>query len=50
MTQGWLSSPSTPVVTVATIDQDLVRLQTEVLALQQRLQRLIALLRLVVVL
>jgi len=48
--RGWLSAPSTPVVTVATVDQDLVRLQTEVLALQQRLQRLIALLRLVVVL
>jgi len=38
------------VVTVTTVDQDLVRLQTEVLALQQRLQRLIALLRLVVIL
>ena len=40
----------TPVVTLATVNQDLVRLQTEVLALQQRLRRLIALLRLVVIL
>ena len=48
--RGWLSATYTPVVTVATVDQDLVRLQTEVLVLQQRLQRLIALLRLVVIL
>jgi putative transposase len=48
--RGWLAPTSTPVVTVAALDQDLVRLQSEVLVLQQRLQRLITLLRLVVVL
>jgi putative transposase len=48
--RGWLVATNRPVVTAAMVDQDLIRLQAEVLVLRQRLQRLITLLRLVIVL
>ena len=48
--RGWLTSTRTEVVTIDVIDGDVLRLQQEVLALHKRVERLIALLRLLVVL
>ena len=48
--RGWLTSPRAKVVTVDVVDLDVLRLQQEVLALRQRAEWLIAMLRLVVVL
>ena len=48
--RGWLTSTGTNVVTVDVVDLDILRLQQEVLALRQRVQRLVAMLRLLVVL
>ena len=47
---GWLSSTRAQVVTLDGVDGDLLRLQQEVLVLRKRVERLITLLRLVVVL
>ncbi len=47
---GWLKSPRTQVVTVDATDMDVLRLQQELLTLRRRVARLIALLRLLVVL
>jgi hypothetical protein len=47
---GWLSSTRTRVVTLDGVDGDVLTLQQEVLALRQRVERLVALLRLVLVL
>ena len=47
---GWLKSPRTQVVTVDVTDMDVLRLQQELLTLRRRIARLIALLRLLVVL
>jgi putative transposase len=47
---GWLKSPQTEVVTLAVIDTDVLRLQQEVLTLRRRVARLLAVLRLLVVL
>ncbi len=48
--RGWLTSTRAEVVTVAIVDVDVVDLQQEVLALRARVERLVALLRLVLVL
>ncbi len=48
--RGWLTSTRTEVVTVDVFDMDVLRLQQEVLALRNRVERLVALLRLLVVL
>ena len=48
--RGWLKSPRTEVVTVDVTDMDVLRLQQELLTLRRRVARLIALLRLLVVL
>ncbi len=48
--RGWLTSPRAKVVTVDVADLDVLRLQQEVLALRQRVEWLVAMLRLVVVL
>ena len=48
--RGWLTSTRAEVVTVDVFDMDVLRLQQEVLALRARLERLVALLRLLVVL
>ncbi len=48
--RGWLTSTRADVVTLDIFDSDVVGLQQEVLALRQRVERLVALLRLVVVL
>ncbi len=48
--RGWLCGRPAPVVTLDGVDQDLVKLQREVLALRRRADRLLALLRVVVVL
>ena len=48
--RGWLTSPRAKVVTVDVVDLDVLRLQQEVLALRQRVEWLVAMLRLVVVL
>ncbi|MCC7418712.1 MAG: hypothetical protein IT428_00385, partial [Planctomycetaceae bacterium] len=48
--RGWLSSRRAEVVTVDGVDRDVVKLQKELLALRRRLERLIALLRLVILL
>ncbi len=48
--RGWLTSPRAKIVTVDVVDLDVLRLQQEVLALRQRVEWLVAMLRLVVVL
>jgi transposase InsO family protein len=48
--RGWLTSTNTHVVTVDVVDLDTLQLQQEVLALRRRIERLIALLRIFVVL
>jgi putative transposase len=48
--RGWLNATHAKVVTVDVIDRDLLSLQQEVLALRMRVERLIAFLRLFVVL
>src|SRR5262245_34058333 len=48
--RGWLSARCARVVTFDVVDQDLLRLQQEVLALRRRLDRLLAVLRVMVVL
>jgi hypothetical protein len=48
--RGWLNSTHAKVVTVDVIDRDLLSLQQEVLAQRVRVERLIAFLRLLVVL
>jgi len=48
--RGWLSSTRAEVVTLDSVDMDVVALQQEALALRARVERLVALLRLVVVL
>ena len=48
--RGWLKSPRTEVVTLAGSNMDILRLQQEVLTLRTRVARLMALLRLLVVL
>ena len=48
--RGWLTSTRAKVVTVDVVDLDVLRLQQEVLALRQRVELLLAMLRLVVVL
>ena len=48
--RGWLKSPRTEVVTLAGGNMDILRLQQEVLTLRTRVARLMALLRLLVVL
>ena len=47
---GWLKSPRAEVVTVGATDMDVLRLQQELLTLRRRVAKLIALLRLLVVL
>ena len=47
---GWLKSPRTEVVTVDVTDMDILRLQQELLTLRWRGTRLIALIRLLVIL
>jgi len=46
---GWLASTRAEVVTLDIVDMDTLRLQQEVLALQSRVERLVALLRLLVI-
>ena len=48
--RGWLTSTRAEFITVDVVDLDVLRLQQEVLALRQRVQRLVAMLRLLVVL
>ncbi len=48
--RGWLTSTRAEVVTVDVFDMDVLNLQQEVLALRNRVERLVALLRLLVVL
>ena len=48
--RGWLTSSRSDVVTVDGVDRDIVKLQKDLLALRKRLDRLIALLRLVILL
>ena len=48
--RGWLTSDRSKVVTVDVADMDTLSLQQEVLALRKRVERLLALLRLLVVL
>ncbi len=48
--RGWLTSTRAEVVTVDVFDMDVLNLQQEVLALRHRVERLVALLRLLVVL
>ncbi len=48
--RGWLTSARAEVVTIDVVDMDVLNLQQEVLALRARVERLVALLRLVVVL
>ena len=48
--RGWLNSPCTEVFTIDFVDGDVLRLQQEVLALHKRVERLSALLRILVVL
>ena len=48
--RGWLAPTTTPVVTLNALNQDTVRLQREVVALRQRVDRLVALLRLMALL
>ena len=48
--RGWLAPLPTPVVTLNVANQDAIRLQQEVIALRRRIDRLVALLRLMVLL
>ncbi len=48
--RGWLTSTRAEVVTIDVFDMDVLNLQQEVLALRNRIERLVALLRLLVVL
>ena len=48
--RGWLTSTRAEVVTIDIVDMDVVDLQQEVLVLRARIERLVAMLRLVVVL
>ena len=48
--RGWLTSTRADIVTVDVVDLDVLRLQQEVLALRERIEWLVAMLRLVVVL
>ncbi len=48
--RGWLTATCAEVVTVDIVDMDALRLQQEVLELRSRVQRLVALLRLLAVL
>ena len=48
--RGWLASSRSEVVTIDGVDRDVVKLQKELFALRRRLERLIALLRLVILL
>ena len=48
--RGWLTSPRAEVITVDGVDRDIVKWQREVLALCRRIDRLIALLRLLILL
>ncbi len=48
--RGWLTSSRAKIVTIDVVDLDVLRLQQEVLALRKRVERLVAMLRLVVVL
>ena len=47
---GWLKSPRTEVVTLAVTDMDVLHLQQELVTLRRRVARLIAMLRLLVIL
>ena len=47
--RGWLNAPSVEVVTLAPLDVDATQLQREVLRLQARTRKLIALLRVLLV-
>jgi hypothetical protein len=48
--RGWLTATRAEVVTLDVLDRNVLNLQQEVLALRKRVERLVALLRLVVVL
>jgi hypothetical protein len=48
--RGWLAPKSTPVVTLNVANEDTIRLRQEVLALRHRVDRLVALLRLMTLL
>ena len=48
--RGWLTSSRSEVVTIDGVDRDIVKLQKDLLTLRRRLERLIALLRLVILL
>jgi len=48
--RGWLAPRSTPVVTLNVANEDTIRLRQEVLALRHRVDRLVALLRLMTLL
>ena len=48
--RGWLTSSRANIVTIDVVDLDVLRLEQEVLALRKRVERLVAILRLVVVL
>ena len=47
--RGWLTAPSVEVVTLDSLNMDATQLQREVLRLQTRIQKLIALLRVLLV-
>ncbi len=47
--RGWLDPTYSQVFTIDVVDEDLLRLQQKVLDLQKRVQRLIALLRILVI-
>ena len=47
--RGWLKNPSTPVISVNPLELDTARLQQEVLRLRSRAQKLVALLRVLLV-
>jgi putative transposase len=46
---GWLNKPASEVITLDALDTDLVKLQQEVVALRRRTERLVAVLRLLIV-
>ena len=48
--RGWLTRPCTEVITIDVLDADILTLQKEVVALHQRVERLLAILRILVVL
>ena len=47
--RGWLTKPDAPVITVDVVDMDVPQLQWEVLQLRRRIQKLTALLRVLLV-